>query len=132
MEEQHAANTSVYLCIGCPLGCRLEVDESAEGEIVEVRGFACKRGDLYARQEHTAPERIVTATVAVSGAIWARLPVRSSGPVPKSMVLPICHSLRAVQVAAPVALGQTIVADVLGTGIDIIAARSMVSHPPAP
>jgi CxxC motif-containing protein len=142
--EHPESRTSVYLCIGCPLGCRLEVEErvapsdptadsagagegheQGAGEIVEVRGFACKRGEEYARQEHRSPQRTVTATVAISGARWARLPVRSAGPVPKDLVLPICRRLARVQVAAPVKLGQTLVADVLGTGVDIVAARSM-------
>jgi CxxC motif-containing protein len=126
---QTATQTSVYLCIGCPLGCRLEVEESIAGEnageIVEVRGFACKRGDDYARQEHRAPQRVVTTTVGITGALWARLPVRSACPVPKDKVTAIARSLAALEVHAPIALGETIVADVLGTGIDIIATRSM-------
>ena len=58
-------NTATYLCIGCPLGCRLEVDEDEEGQIVEIRGFSCKRGKVYAEQEHTAPRRMVTTTVDI-------------------------------------------------------------------
>lgn len=124
-DESTPPTTSTYLCIGCPLGCRLEVDEGADGEIVEVRGFACKRGDDYARQEHHAPQRTVTTTVAVSGARWQRLPVRSRAPVPKQMVVPICQALRTLQVDAPVTLGQTIASNILGSGVDIVAARTM-------
>ena len=55
-----------YLCIGCPLGCRLEVDEDpATHALVEVRGYSCRLGKEYAIQEHTAPQRLVTTTVAV-------------------------------------------------------------------
>ena len=118
-------SVTTYLCIGCPLGCRLEVEEDAQGEVVEVRGFGCKRGDAYARQEHTAPQRMVTTTVAVCGAGWNRLPVRSNRPVPKAAVLDVCRSLRGLVVQAPVFMGQVIVANVLGTGADIVATRDM-------
>ena len=115
-----------YLCIGCPLGCRLEVDEDLEEHaIVEVRGFSCRRGKEYAIQEHTAPQRMVTTTVAIDKARWARLPVRTSKPAPKDKVLEICRALRTVRVSAPIASGDIIVRNVLDTGVDIIATRDM-------
>ncbi len=115
-----------YLCIGCPLGCRLEVDEDLEEHaIVEVRGFSCRRGKEYAIQEHTAPQRMVTTTVAIDKARWARLPVRTSRPAPKDKVLEICRALRTVRVSAPIASGDIIVRNVLDTGVDIIATRDM-------
>lgn len=114
-----------YLCIGCPLGCRLEVEEDASGHLVEVRGFSCKRGKEYAAQEHVAPQRLVTTTVAVTGGIHARLPVKSRTPIPKALVLSICRALRAVSVAAPIALGDVICANILDTGIDIVATRDL-------
>jgi CxxC motif-containing protein len=114
-----------YLCIGCPLGCRLEVDETESGEIFEVRGFSCKRGDEFARQEHVDPRRQVTTTVWIDGAAWPRLPVKTSGTVPRHMVGEVCRVLWEVRVQAPIALGDVIVADVLGTGNDVVATRSM-------
>ncbi len=114
-----------YLCIGCPLGCRLEVEEDASGRLVEVRGFSCKRGKEYAAQEHVAPQRLVTTTVAITGGVHARLPVKSRSPVPKALVLPICRALREVNVTAPVALGEVICNNILDTGIDIVATRDL-------
>ncbi len=113
-----------YLCIGCPLGCRLELDES-QGEVLVVRGNSCKKGDLFARQEHIDPRRMVTTTVTVAGALWPRLPVKTSGAVPKAMVADVCRALRKVRVNAPVALGEVVMADVLGTGVDVVATRDM-------
>lgn len=125
MTEVH---TTHYLCIGCPLGCRLEVDEDLDTHaVVEVRGFSCRRGKEYALQEHTAPSRIVTTTVEIDRARWPRLPVRSNAPAPKGKVAEICRALRKVRVSAPVSMGDIIVADVLGTGVDIIAERDMTS-----
>jgi CxxC motif-containing protein len=118
--------TTSYLCIGCPLGCRLEVDEDEVSHaVVEVRGFSCKRGKEYALQEHVAPQRIVTTTVAIEGAAWPRLPVRTAGAVPKPLVADICRQLRMVAMKAPVQMGEIVMADVLDTGVDVVATCDM-------
>ena len=117
--------TVSYLCIGCPLGCRLEVDEGPDGDIVEVRGFSCRKGKTYAVQEHTDPRRLVTTTVTIDGARWPRLPVRTTGEVPKGLVAEVCRALRSVRVTAPVHLGDVVVADVLGTGCDVVASSDV-------
>jgi CxxC motif-containing protein len=113
-----------YLCIGCPLGCRLEVEEEA-GAVVEVRGFACKRGQEFALQEHTDPRRVVTTTVRVTGGVWPRLPVKTAKAIPKAKVLPLCRALHALTLEAPVKLGQVVMADALGTGVDVVATRDL-------
>ena len=122
---RHGVTTTAYLCIGCPLGCRLEVDEDDAGAIVEIRGFSCKRGKEYAAQEHRDPRRVVTTTVAVEGGTLPRLPVRSAGTVPKALVRDVCRALCPVHIHAPVRMGDVVLADVLGTGVDIVATRDM-------
>lgn len=114
-----------YLCIGCPLGCRLEVEEDAGGDIVEIRGFSCRKGKIFAEREHIDPRRMVTTTVAVTGGRWARLPVHTTEDIPKDRVMEVVSALRAVTVAAPIILGTPIAADVCATGVDIVASRDM-------
>lgn len=87
---------SHYLCIGCPLGCRLEV-EADNGHIVEVRGFTCKRGEEYAKQEHTEPRRMVTTTVRVNNGIWAKLPVKTTAAIPNQSAVRIMKLLSPVR-----------------------------------
>jgi CxxC motif-containing protein len=113
-----------YLCIGCPLGCRLEVEEE-DGAIVEVRGFSCKLGKEYAEREHTDPRRMVSSTVRVANGLWARLPVKTNRPVPKDKVRAVCRALRQISIAAPVSMGDVIAANILDSGADIVAARDM-------
>ena len=57
-------------CIGCPMGCPLTV-ELENGAVTAVYGNTCPRGDAYARKEVTAPTRIVTTTVRVTGGVVA-------------------------------------------------------------
>jgi CxxC motif-containing protein len=113
-----------YLCIGCPLGCRLEVEAEA-GAIVEIRGFSCKRGKEHAQREYTDPRRLVSTTVRVEHGLWARLPVKTSAAIAKPRVGDVCRALRAVRVVAPVAAGDLIVANILDSGADIVATRDM-------
>lgn len=127
-QEQQASDlvTVGYLCIGCPLGCRLEVDaDMSTNAVVEVRGYSCRRGKEYAIQEHTAPMRLVTTTVAIDNGLWPRLPVRSRTPVPKDKVKAICKHLRSIRVSAPVASGAIIWVDDREPGIEIVASRDM-------
>jgi CxxC motif-containing protein len=115
-----------YLCIGCPLGCRLEVEEAAD-EIVEIRGFSCKKGKEYAEQEHTDPRRMVTTTVMIIDGLWPRLPVRTAQAIPRNRVRAVCEALRDITIFAPVKIGQVVAANILDTGIDVVASRDMQS-----
>jgi CxxC motif-containing protein len=118
------SETTHYLCIGCPLGCRLEVDE-AGGEIVEVRGHSCKKGVAFAHQEHTDPKRFVTTTITLEGGRWPRLPVKTAQAVPKGRVVDLCRALHALVLEAPIVLGDVVLADALGTGVDVVATRDV-------
>ena len=75
-------------CIGCPMGCPLTVTME-NGEVKDVTGNTCKRGDDYARKEVTNPTR------------------------------------KGVAVPAPVKIGDVIIKDVAGTGVDIIATKQV-------
>ena len=109
----------------CPLGCRVEVEEDADGNIVDVRGYACNKGKTFAVREHTDPRRMVTTTVAVDGGLWPRLPVRTTTAVPKDRVWAVVELLRRVSVKSPVRMGEVVFADIAGTGVDVVASRDM-------
>ncbi len=113
-----------YLCIGCPMGCHLEVEHKEE-EIIEIRGSSCKRGKEFAQQEHTDPRRMVTTTVRVLGGLWPKLPVKTTEAIPKGKVVELCKELHRIHPTAPVKMGDIILKNALGTGIDVVASRDM-------
>jgi CxxC motif-containing protein len=119
-----AGEVHTYLCTGCPLGCRLEV-EVVEDDIVEVRGFACRRGERYGQQEHLDPRRSVTTTVWIEGAVIRRAPVRTAEEIPKDRIGDVMRALRGLQVRAPIRRGDVVLEDAAGTGIDVIATRDL-------
>lgn len=111
-------------CINCPVGCRMTVTLSETGEFISVSGNTCPRGAKYARQECTEPERTITAVIQVKGN-QIPLSVRTSKPVPKKMIFQIMHALSGLTISAPVTIGDVIVKNILDTGADIVATRSV-------
>ncbi|NLN19387.1 MAG: DUF1667 domain-containing protein [Firmicutes bacterium] len=113
-----------YLCIGCPLGCSLEVEHSGQ-QIHDIRGYQCKRGKDFAISEHTDPRRTLTTTVRVIGGTERRLPVKTEKPIPRDKVLRLRDELRRVTVKAPIRTGDVILPDVLGLGSAVVATRDI-------
>ena len=112
-------------CIVCPMGCRLTVLTDGSGQVISVTGNTCPRGETYARLEATAPERTVTSTVRLEGGIYRRLPVITSGTVPKERMRDVMREIDRTAVRAPVRIGDVLVRNVCGLGVDVVASRSM-------
>lgn len=110
------------ICIVCPRGCHLKVDEEHD---YAVTGNICPRGEAYGKRELTHPTRVITSTVRCTGGIYPRCPVKTSGPVPKERIFDVVAALDSVTVTAPVRLGQVVVKDVCGTGADFVATRAL-------
>ena len=110
------------ICTVCPTGCALSV-RIENGVVAEIAGNGCKRGIPYARAEVENPVRTLTTTVRVCGGDRPLLPVRSNHPVPRSRLREMVRVLNGIIVTAPVAEGSIILADILGTGSDIVASR---------
>ena len=89
------------ICIVCPKGCHLQVDEDNG---YAVTGNSCPRGAEYGKTELLHPTRVLTSTVRVDGGLHRRLPVKTT---------------------APVTVGQVVIANLLGTGVDVVATRNM-------
>ena len=111
-------------CINCPVGCRMTVSLSETGEFLSVTGNTCPRGAKYAQQECTLPERMITAVIPVAGS-ETPLSVKTASPVPKKLIASVMDELARVRVSLPVSIGQVVLPDVLNTGVDIIATRSL-------
>ena len=120
-------NTVHLTCIGCPLGCQIEVMLDDQGEIMLVSGNNCPRGEKYARKEVTAPRRVVTSSVRVYGSILGErmVPIKTAEDVPKEKIMDVIRDLSGVSVACPVRIGDVVFRDVAGTGVDMIATKNV-------
>lgn len=109
------------ICISCPRGCHLQVDVDNK----TVAGNNCKIGEIYGLNEVTNPVRIVTSTVKVDGGELPVIPVKTNGAIPKALNFECMKLINKVEVKAPIKMGDIIIKDVLGTGIDVIASRNI-------
>ena len=124
-ESRDAARDVTLTCIRCPKGCQVTVTLEG-GQVTAVAGNGCPRGDAYARKEVTDPTRVVTTVVPVSGSSVARMvSVKTAGDVPKAKVLDVVRALSGVRLAAPVHIGDVVLADVCGTGVDVVATKDV-------
>jgi len=116
--------THELICINCPLGCALTVTMDDNGEVLSVEGNTCPRGDAYARKELTSPTRIVCSSVPVSGSkLGPMVSVKTASDIPKGKIFDVMAQIRATRVEAPVRIGDVVVANVAGTGVDVVATR---------
>ncbi|MGM9557917.1 MAG: DUF1667 domain-containing protein [Oscillospiraceae bacterium] len=116
----------VLTCIGCPLGCQITV-ELHGAQIISVTGNTCRRGSEYARKEVTNPTRIVTSSVPVTGSCGqtAMVSCKTEHDIPKSKVFDVIAGLKTVRVQAPVKIGDVLLKNVAGTGVDVIATKNV-------
>ena len=112
------------ICIGCPLGCPLEVEMEGK-EVISVSGNTCKNGEKYARKELTNPTRIVTSTGRGEGGTLGMVSVKTVSDIPKGKIFDCVKELQAIDVPAPVTIGQVIIPDVAGTGVAIVATKNV-------
>ena len=112
------------ICINCPLGCPLTVTLD-NGEVVKVEGNTFPRGEAYAKKELTNPTRIVTSTVKVKGGKLAMASVKTAADIPKGKIFDCVKAIQDIELDAPVAIGQVVLANVCGTGVDIVATKNV-------
>ena len=112
-------------CIGCPMGCMLTVTLE-NGEVTEVKGNTCPKGDIYARKEVVNPTRIVTSTVKITGGDKERVSVKTASDIPKDKIFDVVKALKGVVIEAPVHIGDVIVPDVAGTGVPVVATKEIL------
>lgn len=112
------------ICIGCPLGCPLVVTMEGK-EVTNVEGNTCKNGKKYAEKEVTNPTRIVTSTVMVTGGTDVTASCKTASDIPKPLIFDCVKALKGITLTAPVKIGDVIVSNVCGTGVDIVATSNV-------
>ncbi|MCY6356459.1 DUF1667 domain-containing protein [Clostridium sp. ZS2-4] len=112
-------------CIGCPVGCNLEV-EIKDGKVINVQGNICVKGKNYAEKECTNPTRIVTSSVPVLEGEVDILSVKTEKDIPKEKIFECIKDLKGIIVKAPIEIGDIIVKNTAGTGVNIVATKKIV------
>lgn len=112
-------------CTTCPKECVVTV-HFEKGILVSVEGEGCKRGKNFALKEISAPERTLTSTIVVGlGENTCLLPVKTAAPIPKKVMAQAMASIRATKLTRPCKMGDVVIPNICGTGVDVVACRSI-------
>lgn len=122
--QENQNKTIELTCIVCPVGCALTAQVAADGS-VQVTGNKCPRGAVYGEKELTNPTRVITSTVRVAGREDAVVGVKTASDIPKGKIMECMKALQEVTVTPPVKIGDVVLADVAGTGVDIVVTRGL-------
>ena len=111
-------------CTVCPNGCEIEVDYTTREDAV-LNGYGCKRGITYALDECFEPKRTFTSSVKISGSDRRVLPVRTTEPIPKSLLMKAAQKVDSISLKTPVKCGEVIDADFLDTKAKLVATMTL-------
>jgi CxxC motif-containing protein len=120
--------TDRLTCILCPVGCELEVDRAGDG--LEVRGSQCEKGIGFAEEEILHPMRNLATSVPLRRTASQMVSVRLSGPVPRDMIFPVLAEIARLRPDPPIRRGRILISNVLSTGVDVIATRTVKGDAP--
>ena len=116
------------VCVACPKGCHITAETDADGDVVKVEGYTCKRGLKWATAEAARPMRVLTVCASVPGAL-VPLSMRTTGTIPRAQLkdaaAAIYQWVAEGRVEAPIAVGDVVMRDILGTGVDVIATKAI-------
>ncbi|MGI6104581.1 MAG: DUF1667 domain-containing protein [Raoultibacter sp.] len=121
---RRAEELKTLTCICCPRGCQLELSLDNQGAIVDVSGYSCIEGKRYAIDECRDPRRMITSLVYVEGFLEP-LSVKTSRAVPKGLIDEVIQEIRAIEVCGPICAGDVLINDVCGTGVSVVATKSL-------
>ncbi len=121
-----AVTEKSFYCTVCPSECHLTVTLNEAGDVLQVAGNSCPRGERFGRQEATCPMRVLASTARLAGAQSGEplIPVRTREAIPLAQQAAAMEAVRHAQVTAPITMGDVVIADVCGTGVDVIASCS--------
>ena len=109
-------------CIECPIGCSIVVE--IEGErVVSIKGNACTRGEIYAKNEVIQPKRIVTSTMRAENG--KMVPVKTDEPVKKEEIFNVMKKINETVCRLPVKIGDVLIEKV-SENANIIATGEML------
>ena len=124
---------STVICTICPMGCKIQVEaltteeshpEKPAQPAFRVTGNTCKRGERYAVQEVTAPQRTLTTTMYAKGGVI--VPVKTDRPVPREKLSSCMKVINCKTLILPIEAGDIIIENIEDTGANVIAERSFL------
>lgn len=114
------------VCIVCPNGCVLSVDDS--GKDLIVKGAKCKKGEAFAKEELISPKRTLCSTMKTTFKEIPVIPVRTESEIPKSMIKEAMKVINSITLDKKYIRGAVVIPNILNTGVNIITTSDMTRY----
>jgi len=128
-DDTRRGGLAEVVCIACPIGCGLIVAAQSDGRIT-VTGNRCPRGEVFGREEVSAPRRMVTAVAPTGSIAFPFAPVRTDRPLDRAMVAPLLERLNSCTVSLPIRQGAVLIEDF--HGVRVLITRTLPPDEIAP
>ncbi|MBP8784245.1 MAG: DUF1667 domain-containing protein [Synergistaceae bacterium] len=116
--------TREFICVLCPNGCWMDaVMEGNPPRLLASSGARCHRGEAWLLQEIENPLRMISTNVRVRNGAHPLVSVRTSSPIPLFKVFAVMEEIMALDVDAPVDVGQLLLSSPANCDTNIIATR---------
>ncbi len=109
-------------CIMCPKGCEMKITK--KDNTILVNGNSCPRGEIYAKEELTAPTRILTSIIKTNNGV---IGVKTSKPIPKEKIHECLIVLKNLKVKNA-KFGDILIKNILNTDANIIVTREAIKN----
>lgn len=109
-------------CIICPIGCEIKV-RAENNKIKEIEDYKCERGKEYAKNEYLNPTRVLATTVKIENFRLPVTSVKTEEGIPKDLIFDCMAILKNTEIEGPVNIGETVVENILDTGIDVVTTK---------
>lgn len=119
--------TREFICVLCPNGCWIEaMMEGNPPRLLASSGARCSRGEAWLLQEIENPLRMISSNVRVKNGDHPLVSVRTSAPIPLSKVFAVMEEIMALEVDAPVGVGQLLLSFPANCNTNIISTRRVL------
>ncbi|MDR0644276.1 MAG: DUF1667 domain-containing protein [Treponema sp.] len=103
------------LCIVCPNGCEMSIDDDGF-----ISGNLCGRGADFAKVEITRPMRTLTTTVKTMFLSAPVVSVRTDSEIPKANIPDVMRFLNSLTIDKKLGVGDAVAENVLGLNSNVI------------
>ena len=110
------------ICVRCPQGCMLEVENRGKNDI-SIKGNKCLKGIEYGKQEIVLPMRMLTTTVQTSFVDFPRVSVKTSREIPLVDIFKYMKQINQIILKKRVVPGYLVLKNILNSGVDIVATQ---------
>ena len=117
--------TRTDICLRCPRGCEIHTVLGDNDEVMSQSGNKCKLGIEYVTQEINDPRRVLPTSVRVTGGTMPLVSAWTPHPMPKALLLELAADTRRMTVPAPVHVGDILIDDWRGMGVQLVASREV-------